>query len=106
MVFGLGMTSVICGALAAILWIPATWAWWVAIFGILSGMTGTIAGFLSHAALRDRLPYMQQQAAAYGQPFRKPFDWGQLGFVISVTALAVTVLLFGQAFALVAVSHI
>lgn len=98
MITGLGIASLACGGVAAILWIPAIWVPWLAIFGILLGMAGVIMGYLSDKAAKEMIPYLRQQAAQAGQPFTPPAAWGQLGLVVSGLALAVTVLLFAQAF--------
>ena len=87
MVTALGITSLSCGGLAAILLIPQCWIGLFTIFIRILGMAGVVTGYLSRAALKERIPFMQQQAAAYGQPFRAPFDWGTLGLVVSIAAL-------------------
>ena len=87
MIMALGFTSLGCGGLAAVLSIPLYWVPLLRVFIRILAVGGIVTGYLSFQMLRERLPYMQQQMAAYGQPFRKPFDWGLLGLVVSAAAL-------------------
>ncbi len=98
MITGLGIASLACGAVAAVLWIPAIWVPWIAIVGIVLGIVGVIMGYLSDKAAKEMIPYLRQQAAQNGQPFTPPAAWGQLGLVVSGLALAITVVLFAQSF--------
>ena len=93
MVTGMGIAALICGGLSAILWLPGIWVWWIAIFGVLCGIAGVVLGYLSNMFLQRQLPAMQQQAAAYGQPFRKPFEMGKLGMALGGAGLILNAIL-------------
>lgn len=101
----LGIISVVCGALASVLWIPSRWVNWLPIVSIAFGIVGVVLGYFSAKQYKDRIPYMQQQAAAYGQPFRPPFNWGEFGLVLSGVGLAVNVLLFSYSFSAYSASN-
>ena len=90
MVTALSLSALICGGLAAVLWIPAIWVWWLSIIGVVCAIAAIVLGYLGISQYEKRCAYMQQQAAAYGQPFKKPFNLakialmvGALGFVLN-----------------------
>ena len=83
MVTGLGLASVICGGLAAVLWIPAIWVPWISIIGLAAAIAAGVLGYFGNKQFEQRCAYMQQQAAAYGQPFRKPFNFSKLGLLLA-----------------------
>lgn len=94
MVTGLGIAALICGGLSAVLWIPAIWVWWISIIGLACAIAACVLGYFGNKQFEQRCAYMQQQAAAYGQPFKKPFNLSKLGMILGVAGFIMNVILF------------
>ncbi|MBR5345143.1 MAG: hypothetical protein IK127_04895 [Clostridia bacterium] len=82
MVTGLGIAALICGGLSAVLWIPAIWVPWISIIGVACAIAACVLGYFGNKQFEQRCAYMQQQAAAYGQPFKKPFNLSKLALLL------------------------
>ena len=94
MVTALSLSALICAGLAAVLWIPAIWVWWLSIIGVVCAIAAVVLGFFGNKQYEKRCAYMQQQAAAYGQPFKKPFNLAKLSMLVGAFGFVMNAILF------------